>query len=740
MSITRAPHLSRSRRQSVGAILDTLETRTLLSALVTHDTFDGYYPIVGDGAGNVYAIQTNVGLAKISGNADGTLNVQSFPNSLSLGGLAYNHADNTLWAGSDFSPATLYQFDASGNVINAVNAPAGSQYYTDDDEVTSVTIGSDNAIWFTTLGFTPNNTSTNDNTSVSEIGRYDLGTGTITLTALPQGTAVQALQAAPDGSLWTTTQLETESFANDAYSASSAVAQVKWNGSAIQVTSYNIADSANQLTNPVVVSANDGHTGDYSVWFASSAFILAPHSLFPFDGVNWAGGSDLYPNLPGQLDHLTVTNGVVPVSGAQTQLVTTNTTLPAGVHSALVPEMLAVDSSGTLWLPEADQEDIADTFANGPVQNPVVNALDSFDTTTGDFNRITLGESQPLLVTVSGSTLWVDAFPSLDFSQPGDLDTLDLNAAAGNIGATDPGLVATTNQPDTDSIVAFASSDAGDFSYSIDYGNGTTGTGTVTNDGSGLFYIPASVTYAAAGNYDLSVTIVSATGDVTTVHGTAVVTDAVASIPLAAQGLPAISGQKDVALLPNVSGQGTLVVAQFTGAPDSYSATINWGDNTPSIAGTIVSLGGNQYAVELAAGQTKTYNSLGSFNISVSITDNTQPATVSAVTVVNISAVPVVASQNLVLKPLLGPIVLGSVATFTADPLANASWFKATIHWGDGTTSTGLVIRDSAGHFEVIGLHLYSKKGTYTVTTNIIDSVDAETALATATIKVTSVL
>ncbi len=150
--------------------------------------------------------------------------------------------------------------------------------------------------------------------------------------------------------------------------------------------------------------------------------------------------------------------------------------------------------------------------------------------------------------------------------------------------------------------------------------------------------------------------------------------------------------------------------------------------------GQIVSLGANQYYVELPSGASKSYAAIGTYNVSVVITDGT--ATTTATATATISEVPVIASQHLVLQPLTGRIVLGTVATFTADTLSTANWFRTTINWGDGSHSTGLVIRTSAGHYMVLGLHLYGRKGTYSVDTSIVDSVDKETALATATVTI----
>ena len=66
-----------------------------------------------------------------------------------------------------------------------------------------------------------------------------------------------------------------------------------------------------------------------------------------------------------------------------------------------------------------------------------------------------------------------------------------------------------------------------------------------------------------------------------------------------------------------------------------------------------------------------------------------------------------------------------AVATFThANGVEPAGNYTATINWGDGKTSTG-TITQSGATYTVKGSHTYSKSGTYTVTTTVVDSQQA---------------
>jgi hypothetical protein len=76
----------------------------------------------------------------------------------------------------------------------------------------------------------------------------------------------------------------------------------------------------------------------------------------------------------------------------------------------------------------------------------------------------------------------------------------------------------------------------------------------------------------------------------------------------------------------------------------------------------------------------------------------------------------------------------GIVATFTdADPGGVASDYLATIDWGDGSSSTGVVTALGAG-FAVTGAHTFGE-GQSTITTSIADAGGAS-ALVTSTITV----
>jgi hypothetical protein len=66
---------------------------------------------------------------------------------------------------------------------------------------------------------------------------------------------------------------------------------------------------------------------------------------------------------------------------------------------------------------------------------------------------------------------------------------------------------------------------------------------------------------------------------------------------------------------------------------------------------------------------------------------------------------------------------VGDVAFFTA---SNASvvpgQYQATIEWGDGQSSAGVVLASGSGHFTIAGSHTYAKAGTFAVVVAIMDA------------------
>jgi hypothetical protein len=179
-----------------------------------------------------------------------------------------------------------------------------------------------------------------------------------------------------------------------------------------------------------------------------------------------------------------------------------------------------------------------------------------------------------------------------------------------------------------------------------------------------------------------------------------------------------------------------------------YTATIDWGDGTIS-AGTLVSDSAYQTNALLNAHVTgdHTYTTTGNYQATVTISgpgiydnngqhsDGNQltghfdvavvPQTLSA------SATQVGAAKNVSFT--------GTVATFS-DSSGNGSpgSYQATITWGDGSTSGGMIFSDGHGGYAVQGTHTYTYEGTLPLSVRI-QKTGAAACLVTGTATVEAV-
>jgi hypothetical protein len=257
---------------------------------------------------------------------------------------------------------------------------------------------------------------------------------------------------------------------------------------------------------------------------------------------------------------------------------------------------------------------------------------------------------------------------------------------------------------------------ADSFSASIDWGDGATTDGVVAADPNGGFDVTGTHNYGAVGSFTIKVTVKDQNGAVV---GSAL-TPARVSAPLPPP--PTISAQ-GVRFQATSGTAFSGTVATFTdvnagATPANFTATINWGDGTIS-DGTVVAdpkggfdvTGTHTYATSSmnsndASGELeKNY-----FLVKVSITDTGANSTVTAISLAAVASAPpniVAKGQNI--QATAGQVFTGTVATFTdANAAATAAEFAAKINWGDGTSSTGTVVADPKGGFDVTGTHTYT--------------------------------
>jgi hypothetical protein len=364
-------------------------------------------------------------------------------------------------------------------------------------------------------------------------------------------------------------------------------------------------------------------------------------------------------------------------------------------------------------------------------------------TDTGAAVTITGGSGSDL--TVSGSHTYTDegtfrSIVTLTDDAPGTASETVITSAtvAEEDALTGTGLTETATEGTsfsgavaTFTNTGFPDNTAGDFTATIDWGDGTTDTGaavTVTGGSGSHLTVSGSHTYADEGSFAPIVTLTdnapgtasaTATGAVTVVEGD--VLDVAVSQPTVSVAEADGSTTLNVAVFANI-GYPTNPASDFT-------ATIDWGDGTTT-AGTATGDGAGNYTVS----GTHAYADEGSFTARVTLSDDAPgTATVTVNNQVTVTEADTLIPSATSVAGTEGFLFSGQVASFTdiGYPANSASDFTATIDWGDNTTSTGTV-SGTGGTFAVTGDHFYTASGHFTVSVKLIDDAPG-TATATAT-------
>jgi uncharacterized protein (TIGR03118 family) len=241
-------------------------------------------------------------------------------------------------------------------------------------------------------------------------------------------------------------------------------------------------------------------------------------------------------------------------------------------------------------------------------------------------------------------------------------------------------------------------SPATDFSAAIDWGDGTTTDGTLVG-AAGVFTINGQHTYADEGDYLVRVLAAD--------DGGAAAASAQATITIADNDVLAVTG---VTIQPTeglaFSGAVATVSDTIAASPDEFTATIDWGDG--NLGAATLSGAEGQFTIS----GSHTYARFGTYLAVVSISDNA-PGTASAVaTLTTVVDDAPLTCAGVTIQNTEGQAFSGMVATISdANPLGLLSDLSATIDWGDGTVSAGVL--SALGGFNVVGSHVYEVGGTY---------------------------
>jgi hypothetical protein len=161
---------------------------------------------------------------------------------------------------------------------------------------------------------------------------------------------------------------------------------------------------------------------------------------------------------------------------------------------------------------------------------------------------------------------------------------------------------------------------AGSYLLTIDWGDGTTSTGTQGVSANGEPEVIGTHTYATTGNFTITTTVqvVNAPEETGQSTSTAMVTPFVSAIsaqPVAFSEFQNTPFSTLVASFENTTEEGMSI------PPSGYSALINWGDGTPTVSGIIEEGVIGSFAVS----GSHTYLQTGQFQVTVSISLIGQP-------------------------------------------------------------------------------------------------------------------
>jgi extracellular elastinolytic metalloproteinase len=279
-------------------------------------------------------------------------------------------------------------------------------------------------------------------------------------------------------------------------------------------------------------------------------------------------------------------------------------------------------------------------------------------------------------------------------------------------------------------------SGSADFRLMVDWGDDTDPTEEqVVWNGRGNYVLAGQHSYTYTGTaFAITLTLEEIKADRTnptappTVVGTYVATAQayVNNAHLSANGrtITAVEG----AAIPPSTVLSTFIDQNPTGLAGDYTATINWGNGqtSPGIVNATDTPGSVQVG---AAGYS--FPVAGSYSYTVQVLDNAGTP-VNADGLVTVTDAPLTGiNENAITATeatSTGPVLVGSFDDSNRSGQLNQ--FSATIYWGDGSTSPGLIVgTGTAGRYQVVGTHTYANPGTYTTAVGVTSAQGSTTTM-----------
>ncbi|MDB5352493.1 MAG: regulatory domain of in-like proprotein convertase [Planctomycetota bacterium] len=271
----------------------------------------------------------------------------------------------------------------------------------------------------------------------------------------------------------------------------------------------------------------------------------------------------------------------------------------------------------------------------------------------------------------------------------------------------------------------------GNYKATIDWGDGTKSIGAVSANLQGGFDVNAvGKTYADGGNYGVTITVLNTSTKTT---GSNKVTIQVNDAPLIASLSNALSGTEGTSAKYVF---GTFIdTNKLAASASEFKVNVTWGDGTTGV-GKVTPHAGTFNMFDVTA--TSSYQRFGNYTYTVNVADDGGATAIYQGTATIADAPLQAGTTPSGFNPVEGRFFSGNVASFTdSNQFGLLSDLSATITWGDGHTSPGLVAHDllKAGGFLVSGSNKFTRYGTYNYSIEI-DSLGGSLATIPGTVVV----
>jgi hypothetical protein len=465
------------------------------------------------------------------------------------------------------------------------------------------------------------------------------------------------------------------------------------------------------------------------------AFVLAPSTLT----------TSISPTpVPGPVPGVLTpgTEGIALPSNA-----TVGTGVELAVFTVNAPNQLAANYTATIDWGDGSPQSAGFIFVDTVHSTPTTTAFVVTGFHTYAEARTT---SYPITVYVTQETpgtIFVDSDTTVHTN-----DTVVINDALLTPGSVVP-IFATENQPlNSVPVATFTDANPGataaDFSTTINWGDGTPVDSTTTRvaliggtSAGAVFGVFGSHVYTGLGSnggkFLTEVTVLDEDPNGSSVSVPPLAPPPTITNVTISQSPISVSVIPQTATVNTATAKAT-VVATFTDAAGAgsdpignYTATIDWGDGSPTSSGAIADLGGGTFSVTTpAAGHT--YTTAGTFVIKVTVNDSDPTMGIGANLVIVSGGVITASPAPAITGAVEGKPITATVATFTdTDTSATASSFSAVINWGDGSPASAGTITGSAGSFTVTGTHAFAEESPTGYTVSVVITGNGSTTQTT---------